>query len=877
MLRGVIITVIGLVFSLSANAQLTGVGSLNNPYKGTLTGNLTITGVKYFGGDIIVDNETLTIDAGSKFISTSHTASIKIIGTGVLYAVGTSSSPIVFTGDTDKDKINGETTDTWGDIYITSTAASTLSYCTVEEGLRTDVSSGTMGGGIYLASSSTTLNNCIIRNCTAVKGGGIYVASGYSPSITNCLFRDNKATENGGAVYAASAAAPVFTNDIFFSNSSTSATYKGGAIASVSASPVIVNSVFAYNTSSSSSGNAMYLENSGAAKIVNSVLWGSNNLVAFSGTTSSVFTRCALQGATYPGCVTLNSINTATDGPNFTNPTSVDFSITFDSPLRDAGVSTLAGATIPSTDYYGNRRIGPTDIGIYEIIYSRWVGIANTDWLKRINWEGNYSPGTTNIVIPAGTPNYPTLTPAPSFTLNSGLKMIIEPGAKATFTTLTNNGTILLNSRGTSYVSLMVTTYSGASGSLNINDHIDGGEIVPNTSYEWHYIAPPVTVIKSVITSIDPYNLMNYDQSAVTTDISQGWQWHDGYQGTKSFSTLNANQGYLVYFDTDTTIMYKDLKSMTTTIGQINLPFSGSGKDSSIFGYSCIGNSLTCAINWDLVTLSDTKHVRNAIYIQDGDVVASYVNKVGTNGGSPHIPPFQGFIVKTTATGTSITIPNTAKEHDFSPRYKSATVTDSPLVRLKISSPAGSDETVLRIESSATNDFDPEFDADKLIPVKTKSPQIYTLTSANRFSINTIPWPQTSITIPLVVKIPSSGTYTINVSELHGLGSEKVYLKDNTAGSTLDLTAVKTYNFTADAGSITSRFSLIIGNAATQTNKPAGDMSFRAFQADDHIAIIPEGENWTGTTSSSVRIYDSTGNMIFERNNEYLVDRKSVV
>jgi hypothetical protein len=871
MLRGAILTVTGLLFSLSTVvAQLSGIGTLNSPYSGTLTADLTITGTKYFGGNLIVDNETLTISAGAKLISTSSSACIKIIGIGVLNAVGTSASPILITGDTDKDKINGEASDTWGDIYITSTNTCTITYCTIERGLRTDARLGSMGGGLYLSGTTTNVSNSTIRYCTATKGGGIYVASGHNPSITNCVLQGNTATENGGAAYISSTATPVFSNVIFYSNTSSSATLKGGALASISGAPVIVNSVFAYNTSAASNGHAVYLENSTSAKIVNSILWGGTNMIAFSGTTSSVFSSCAIQGETYTGCLTLNSSNTATDGPNFTSPATYDFSISFDSPLRDAGVNSYTGVTIPSSDFIGTLRIGKTDIGAYEMLYSRWIGTANTDWIRPVNWERSYTPLTTrNIIIPAGITNYPILSPGPSFTLSSGLKMIVEPGAKVTFNSLTNNGTILLDCKLDTYSSLIAASYTGTSGSLNINQHIYGGEIVPGTSYEWHYIAPPATVNKSVITDITPWDLLGYDQSAVTTDISQGWQWHDGYGGTTGFSTINANSGYLVYFETDTTISYKNLKSMTTTIGQINLPFNGSGRDTSLFGYSCLGNSLTCAINWDLVTFSDAVNVRDAIYIQDGDVVASYVNGVGTNGGSANIPPLQGFMVKTRATGTYLTIPNTAKEHNFTPRYKSASLPSAPIMRLKLSASSGSDETVIRLESSSTPGFDANYDADKIITRKSSIPQIFTSLTGEEYSINTIPRPDTYTVIPLIVKIPSQGTYSIDVTEMHELGTEKIYLTDHNTGDIIDLTSINSYSFSSESGTITSRFTLTVSESFPTDKKSLSQKSLKAFQSEDHIALIPVGKEWSGN-KCSVRIYDTTGKLLLYQNNEYL-------
>ncbi|HPT11473.1 MAG TPA: right-handed parallel beta-helix repeat-containing protein [Bacteroidales bacterium] len=868
MLRGAILTIIGLIVSLYASAQLTGVGTLNNPYSGTLTSNLTITGTKYFGGNIIVDNETLTITAGSKFVSTSSSACIKIIGTGVLYAVGTAASPITITGDTDRDKINGEATDTWGDIYITSSAASTISYCTVERGKRTDAKLGSMGGGLYLSNSSTTVSNTTVRYCTAIKGGGIYVAAGHSPVITACLFQGNSASETGGAVYVSSSATPVISDDIFNANSTTSATYQGGALASISASPSVVNCVFAYNTATVATGNAIYLENSPGSKIVNTIIWGGTNQIAYSGTTSSVFAYCAIQGETYSNCLTLNSSNTATDGPNFTSPTTGDFSISFDSPLRDVGASAYSGVTIPPSDYIGTLRIGKPDIGAYEMLYSRWSGIANTDWARPVNWANSYSPGTRNIIIPAGLTNYPILNPGPSFTLAAGYKMIVEPGAKVTFNALTNNGTINLDCNGDLFASLIAGSYSGASGSLNIKQHLTGSL----TTNDWHYIAPPAAVNKSVITDITPYNLLGYDETKVTTSVSDGWQWHDGYGGTTGFSTIEANKGYLTLFDADTTIAYKNLKTMTTSIGQVNLSFSGTGKDTSLFGYSCLGNSLTCAINWDLVTFSDATNVRDAIYIQDGEVVASYVNGVGTNGGSAHIPPLQGFMVKTRAAGTYLTIPTTAKEHNFTARLKSASLSYTPLVRLQISSPAGSDETVLRIESSATDGFDMAFDADKIIPFRSGSPQIYTALAGNQYSINSIPWPAANSVIPLIVKIPVAGTYMINVPEMHGLENEKIYLTDNKTGYVADLSAIKTYSFSADEGTLSSRFSLTVSNENPTLKKAAVENTFTTFQANDHIAIVPQGEEWSGMNKSTVRIYDSSGKLLLSRNEEFLVN-----
>jgi len=867
MRRRIFFTIAALLTSLSVNAQLTGNGSITSPYSGTLAGNLTITGTKYFNGNIIVDNETMMFSPGAKFISTSTSACIRVTGTGKLYAVGSSTSPILFSVDIDKDLNNGETGEKWGDIYITSAGVSTLTYCTIENGTRTDPRLGSSGGGIYISTSSVALTYCTIRNCMAIKGGGIYIASGHSPTITSTLLVNNTATENGGGAYISSSASPVFANVIFKNNTSTSATLNGGALASYSGSPVIVNSTFVYNTSSSNNGNDVYLENSTSAKIVNTIIWGGSNHIALSGTPSSVFSACAIEGAAYAGCLELSSLNADPAGPNFTDPVSGNFSIVFDSPLRDAGVNTFSGVTMPATDFIGTKRVGNFDVGAYEMLYSRWVGSATTDWARPVNWDKSYGPGTTrNIIIPAGVTNFPTLTPGPSFSLSAGLKMIVEAGAKVTFSSLTNNGTVILEANETSFASVITSAFSGAGGSLKVKQYVTGGEISPDL-FRWHYIAPPVTVDKSVVTAISDYNLMMYDESKITTNVSQGWQWHDGYDGTTAFSDVVAKKGYLIYFPKDTILIYDNLKSMTTDIGQIDLPFSGSGLDTSLYGYSCIGNSLTCAINWDLVTLSDPVNLRNAIYIQKGDVVASYVNGVGTNGGTAHISPLQGFTVKTRAVGTYITIPATAKEHDFTTLLKSEA--SIPLMRLSLSSEKGKDETVLRLDHNATLKFDGNFDADKITSPKIL--QIFTSLSGENYSINSIPWPDTYTEIPLVVMIPLSGSYKISQTEMQQLGSEKIWLTDHTTNSVIDLTTVSDYTFISDAGKFLSRFTLTVSDSYPGKSQPVADKTFKLLQSEGSVILLPEGEKWNGERCT-VKIYDISGRVLMTQNEEYLFD-----
>ncbi len=495
------------------------------------------------------------------------------------------------------------------------------------------------------------------------------------------------------------------------------------------------------------------------------------------------------------------------------------------------------------------------------MIYSLWHG-GTTAWTAGANWDGGFVPGTTHIVIPSGTSSYPTAAPGPAFTLNSGLTLTMHPGAQATFSALTNNGNIELHADATGMASLLTSSYSGAGGSMNVDIRLKAS---PPTSYLWHYITPPATVSKTVFTDIEPYNLMLYDESKVTTDVVQGWQWHDGYGGTTAFSTLEAKKGYQVMVDIDTTMVFRNLTSITTSMGQINLPFSGSGVDTSLFGYTLVGNSLTCGLNWDSVTVSTG--VRNGYYLYVDGVDITYVDKVGTNGGTAHIPPLHGFFVKSRAAGTYMTIPDKAREHNATPRYKSVQII--PLIRLTLVSPKSEDETVIRLESMATNDFDDEFDAGKMFAIATKRALIYSVMDGENYSINSIPWPETKTVIPLTLKLPEAGTYKIRRSQLQGTGTSKITLTDKAAGTSVDLLAFSEYSFSAPEGTLAGRFTVTVSsNKPEAFEKQAVSSSLKIYASSGKICVLPQGNDWENL-SGNVKIYDITGRMIMNGGQEW--------
>ncbi|MFH1701113.1 MAG: T9SS type A sorting domain-containing protein [Candidatus Zixiibacteriota bacterium] len=54
-------------------------------------------------------------------------------------------------------------------------------------------------GGIYCVDASPIIRNCVIRDCYALEGGGLFLSGG-RPRIENCLIEKNRSSHRGGAI-----------------------------------------------------------------------------------------------------------------------------------------------------------------------------------------------------------------------------------------------------------------------------------------------------------------------------------------------------------------------------------------------------------------------------------------------------------------------------------------------------------------------------------------------------------------------------------------------------------------------------------------------------------------------------------------------------
>lgn len=898
---------ISLNIYVFAQEYFPGDGTQASPFYGTQTNQSTIgPGDVYIGflgsGDLSTGSFRLTIAAGTT-LHIYEGININIPAGGGIRAQGTSSNRVTFTS-------TGAGV-SWGRLYFNpGSRIYQMTYCVIEKGSAPENGSG---GAIYaegVNASYCTISNCEFwGNYAPRRGGAIYAYNG-NLTINNCTFHDNMSKWGGALAFNGGVGTYLVDKSVFYSNSATGDEAEGGTIyIPYLAQDVTIQNCLIYNNSCThpyGSGGIYcggifdlchYINNctivgntpidvkiSGPDQVSlqNTLIYGSDNSVYYDYGTplADNLINCAVQRVSraageidisaFPSSFKLNSSNTAADGPNFEDPANHNYLISLISPCRDAGTIDAGWSTPPSYDFLNNGRIGPYDIGAYEVQYNRWTGAIDNVWATAGNWQGGVPTTTSNVVVPKGLTNYPTSSSTQDFTIGTGKRLIIDPGAYVTLGSLTNNGILRLNSGSTGIASLMLETYARGTGSEEIQIYLTGGTAGQGL-YKWHYISSPVN--PSIPTSIFEANtqdLARFVESLYDGNSGTGWIASDGFiystgaYGT-GFSDLALGKGYN-FWDNDLTRTYTFSGLLNTTaLNNINLEYSGPVEGSDYYGYNLLGNPFSCGISWDIIANSANfpLNTSKAIYFTKDDSECTYNNGVGVPYGTTgHVPPMQGFFMKTLSSGNTVTIPLSAREHNQTERYKGES-SEIPLIRLYINENNKSDETVVRFDDNAKSDFDFDFDAMKMTKAG-KKPSISSLIGTTEMAINGLPFPDQFTEIPLSLGVGQTinGNHTIKTLQLQGLDNYIVTLEDKKNNISLDLKTHPNFTFSDPEGVMTNRFVLKISSNATVIENPTvQDKLFNVYVAFSFINIQTLTDQWDGLRGS-IKILDLTGKTI---------------
>jgi hypothetical protein len=177
-----------------------------------------------------------------------------------------------------------------------------------------------------------------------------------------------------------------------------------------------------------------------------------------------------------------------------------------------------------------------------------------------------------------------------------------------------------------------------------------------------------------------------------------------------------------------------------------------------------------------------------------------------------------GFFVRASQAGASITIPAAARAHSSQTWYKESQSTNRIVLKAIDHQNNTAQPTVIRYNEQATEGYDNAFDSYFLSGY---APQLYSLDGQNnQYALNTLPAFDPQQQIPLGFEKNQSDNFTLSLVE--NTVAQEVYLTDKHTQQTVNLSQ-GSYSFTA-SGNDLDRFSLhfaLVGIDESITDKPA--------------------------------------------------------
>ncbi|WP_425386821.1 T9SS type A sorting domain-containing protein [Cytophaga aurantiaca] len=181
-------------------------------------------------------------------------------------------------------------------------------------------------------------------------------------------------------------------------------------------------------------------------------------------------------------------------------------------------------------------------------------------------------------------------------------------------------------------------------------------------------------------------------------------------------------------------------------------------------------------------------------------------------------------------------------------------VASDETIRLTLKSESAADETVIRFNEDATNEFDGDLDAFKMMN-GTAVPSIYTMFGSTKYSINSIADPYAKDTIAVYTKIPADGDYVLSIATSDP--AIEYVLVDKKLGTETVVTT-RDYSFAALKTDDLNRFDLQMRQTTTTGGNTGTGTSSIAILSSPNGFLVKSTLSGTGT----IEIMDVAGNVV---------------
>lgn len=407
-----------------------------------------------------------------------------------------------------------------------------------------------------------------------------------------------------------------------------------------------------------------------------------------------------------------------------------------------------------------------------------WTGGVDENYHDDINWSPTFSPDASSIITIPNT----VITPKVRF--GSCYDLTIEPGAKIAVDKYTVAHT-MINNAGEGGV--MLDLESGLTSSfITYNDHIDGtiSVTIRNMNPFWALVSPP---LENEVAGVFLGDYLDYWDEPTE-------KWVDILDET---SSLTVMQGYAVQSSISTAQYNGKMRA-----GTISRALDYSVGDPDVYtGWNLLGNPYPSLIDWDNVTIPANMESGVSVWDGDGETYIAWNSQIADNE-ARYIQVGQGFFVRATATGVTLSFNDDVRTHDgwgyIDKRLGSNGVYPKNSMIIHASGNAKHDASYINFRDMAHWDYDIKMDVQKLFG-NTDVPQIFSyinLENNEKAAINSVPFPQQEDRIALGFRVDVPGVYQLKFSHINSFDiRQPFFLLDIVSGQVYDLRKDSIINF----------------------------------------------------------------------------------